>query len=43
MTVFVLMEESEIIGVFKSRESARNYAQELELHSFTIDEFTLKN
>lgn len=43
MTVFVLMEEFEIVGVFKTLESARKCADELELHCFTIDEFTLKN
>lgn len=43
MTVFVLTEEVEIIGVFKSREAAENTAHELELFNFTIEEFPVKN
>ena len=42
MQVFVLSEEVDVIGIFSSRELAEKCAQELELHNFLIQEFTLE-
>ena len=42
ITVYILVEEVDIIGVYKNRQEALNDALRYELHNWFIDEKELK-